>query len=108
MPPLIDGEWAMSRIGATCLAASLAGWMLVLLVAVFLPGGHPPALAYLFVPVALTTTAVSTAGVAASIRSIRTRSEPGLFDYGALVGNALVVAFVVVWALIHAFAAIRA
>ena len=82
--------------------------MLVLLIAVFLPCGHPPAVAYLFVPVALATIAVSTAGVAASLRSIRSRSEPGLVDYAALVGNALVVAFVVVWGLIHAFAAIRA
>ena len=96
------------RIGVACLAVSLAGWMLVLFIAVFLPGGHPPAIAYLFVPVALTTTLVSTAGVAASIRSIRTRSEPGFIDYGALVGNGLVVAFVVVWALSHAFTAIRA
>lgn len=97
-----------SRIGVTCLAASLAGWLLVLVVVLFVRGGHPPAIAYVFVPVALGTLAISAAGAAAGIRSIRTRSGPRFVDYTGLIGNALVVASVVVFALIHAARAVGA
>lgn len=83
----------MTRIvGLACLAACLLGWMAIVGVAVLLPGGHPPLVAYVAVPVILATLPASSIGLVASVLEMRKGPRRAPLDLAATIGNALLLA----------------
>ena len=79
-------------IGAICLGISICGWIAILLVALLLPGGHPPLLAYFAAPVVLTTVPVSLVGLVASRKATVSNASPAALSWCLLTGNGLVLA----------------
>lgn len=63
-------------IGSISLGVSALGWIVIILVALLLPGGHPPLVAYVAAPVVLATIPVSVIGLAAIGVSMRKRDMP--------------------------------
>ncbi len=88
--------------GAICLGVSISGWIAILLVALLLPGGHPPLVAYVAVPIILATIPVSVVGVVASRMAILGKASPPLSSWGLLTGNGLAL-LCAVYALIRTF-----
>ena len=78
-------------IGTTCLAASVAGWITIVLVAILAPGGHPPLSAYVAVPILLASLPLGAVGAAMAVCSLRRgKASPWLASI-VLVGNGLIV-----------------
>jgi hypothetical protein len=92
----------MLLTAAICLGASIAGWIAILLVALLLPGGHPPLLAYVAAPVILATIPVSVGGIVASRMASLRKTGPPLLSWGLLTGNGLVLVCAA-YALIYTF-----
>jgi hypothetical protein len=91
-------------IGTVCLVLSIAGWMAILLVALLLPGGHPPLLAYVAAPVVLATVPVSVVGLVASRKAVSRATSSPVAGWCLFAGNGLVLACAA-FALIHALLA---
>ena len=56
--------------GIGCLTAALVGWAAIVVVAVLLPGGHPPLAAYVSVPVILVLFPTNLVGAAVCLRAL--------------------------------------
>jgi hypothetical protein len=97
-----EARTATVLTGAICLGVSISGWMAILLVALLLPGGHPPLVAYVAVPVVLATIPVSVVGVVASRMAILGKASPPLLSWILLTGNGLAL-LGPVYALIRTF-----
>jgi hypothetical protein len=54
-------------IGIGCLATALIGWAAIIIVAVLMPGGHPPLSAYVVVPVILVLFPINLVGFVACL-----------------------------------------
>ena len=77
-------------IATTCLAAAVAGWIAIVLVAVLAPGGHPPLSAYVAVPILLASLPLGAVGAGMAAWSLRRgRASPWLASI-VLIGNGLI------------------
>ena len=59
-------------ISLSCIIFGLLGWSAIVLVAKIYPGGHPPLVAYVAIPVLLGLVPINLIGVVTSIRSFMT------------------------------------
>ena len=82
-------------IGIGCLAAALAGWAAIVIVAVFMPGGHPPLAAYVSVPVILVLFPTNLIGSVVCLRALsaaeKSRSQKRQHAVVAISNMAFVV-----------------
>jgi hypothetical protein len=76
-----------SFIGLVCLGITSVEWIILVLVAVLLPGGHPPLTAYLAYPVIISTVFFSAVGLAVIGVGLRTRIERRALGIGLMAGN---------------------
>ena len=61
-------------ISLACIILGLLGWSAIVLVAKVYPGGHPPLVAYVAIPVLLGLVPINLIGFVMSIRSLMTTS----------------------------------
>ena len=60
---------AFKWIAPGCVVLSMLGWSAIIVVAKLYPGGHPPLVAYLLLPVAFVLLPINIVGLVLSVRS---------------------------------------